>query len=136
MNNTLTILIADSNKFISEFLRAELTKYTEFKIVDIALTVNEEIEMIDKYKPNVVITNIKKDGKISGLDIIETYKKRAYSTEFVIISGYDKLYYSSTLLELDVTYYIQKPFSYDTIIDALLEIQGARYESMEWTKCQ
>lgn len=124
MSDSLTILVADDNEFISTFLKDEINKHKGFEVVDIALTSKQEIEMIDKYRPDVVITDIRKSNGDSGLDIIKLYNEKDYKPEFVVISAYDKTYYFHTLLELNIKHYIRKPFLYESVIDILVKIKG------------
>lgn len=118
----IRIIIADDNKSICMFIKKELEKYEEIEILGIANTDNEEIEMIEKFEPDIVITDLMRNHKYTGLDIIKEYYKKSKGPEFLVISADRKQDVINNGLE--VAGYIQKTYmDYDDIYDELKRIK-------------
>lgn len=120
----LKIIIADDNKGISEQYKNYIEKNSNFKITDIAVSSKQEMEMIEKYSPDVIITDyIRNNEDISGIDIILDCEKNNINTKFIIITGYG---YSDIFLKCNrrmpsnVAGFISKPLAnWDSLIKAL-----------------
>lgn len=82
----IKLIIADDSKEECEFLRQELEKYEDIEILGIANTDTEEIEMIENLKPEIVITDLMRNGKYTGFDIIKEYYTKEYSPKFLIVT--------------------------------------------------
>lgn len=118
----IRIIIADDNKTICEFIKKALERYEEIEILGIANTNAEEIEMIEKFGPDIVITDLMRNHKYTGLDIIKEYYKKSKGPEFLVISADRKQDVINNGLE--VAGYIQKTYmDYDNIYDELKRIK-------------
>lgn len=84
--NVIKIIIADDEIRTCEEIRSCLSRYNQIKILGIANTDNEEIKMIEKFKPDVVVTDLMRKHEFTGLDIIIEYSKQINSPKFVIVS--------------------------------------------------
>ena len=73
MEEILKVIIADDNLALVDFMKSSIEKDTRFKVVGIATNDEEEIELIEKEKPNVVITDLKRNDQYTGFNIIEKY---------------------------------------------------------------
>lgn len=120
--DSIRIIIADDNKTICEFIKKALERYEEIEILGIANTDAEEIEMIEKFVPDIVITDLMRNHKYTGLDIIKEYYKKSKGPEFLVISADRKQDVINNGLE--VAGYIQKTYmDYDDIYDELKRIK-------------
>ena len=80
------IIIADDDvKFCNE-LRGMLVKYEDIEVLGVANTDEDEISMIENLKPDIVITDILRNGELSGEKIIEQYLKDNKLQKFLVIS--------------------------------------------------
>lgn len=121
MNNKIKIIIADDNFAICDTLEMYLNQFEDVEILGIANNDAEEILMIEKLKPDVVISDLVRNGKYTGLDIIKQYNKKKESPKFLVISA-DK---QEDFIHEEVIFdgYIQKPcWSFDEIIRQLRKI--------------
>ena len=59
MEEKITIVISDDNEAITNFMKSYIENNNKYEIVGISSDAKTEIELIDKFKPNVVITDIK-----------------------------------------------------------------------------
>ena len=126
MDEILKIIISYDNLALVDFMKASIEKDTRFKVVGIATNDKEEIDLIEKEKPNVVITDLKRNNEYTGIDIIERYKNKEHKPIFFIISAM-AMYYIEDIRRLDIRYYLNKPFDNDRLLDKMNDIYGGVY---------
>ena len=110
----IKIIIADDNKIFCKILEEYLLKFEEIEILGIAYTDEEEINMIENLKPEIVITDLVRKHKYTGLQIIKDYSKRKAKPEFLVISADEKEDVIDTNLKIGG--YIEKKFFDSSII--------------------
>lgn len=82
----------------------------------------EAIEMISKYKPDIIITDIRMPY-IDGLELIEWVNNNIKNKPvFVILSGYDDFDYAKRAIQYGVKDYLLKPVSKEEVIKLLNDI--------------
>lgn len=123
------VLIADDNIPFCEVLKKYLSQFDDIEVVGIANNDAEEILLIHKLDIDIVITDLMRNHKYSGIDIIKECNKYNNKINFIIISA---AYEDINLLK-DVKYagYIRKPFFDYTII--LNEIRRVVSENKQVT---
>lgn len=121
MKEILKIIIADDNTAIVDCMKKKIEEDERFKVVGIALNEEEELELIEKEKAHLVITDLKKNGEYTGFDIIEQFKNKENSPIFFVISGMTA-YYIQEIRRLKIRYYLNKPFENDIFMVMLDEI--------------
>lgn len=116
---TIKILIADDYKPLCNTLKNILNGYKELEVVGIANTDQEEISKIEDLKPNVVITDIKRNNQYTGLDIVKQYSCKEDSPYFFIISSEIN---ERELNNNKIIGFMRKPFlDYDKLVEKILE---------------
>lgn len=126
MEEILKVIIADDNLALVDFMKSSIEKDTRFKVVGIATNDEEEIELIEKEKPNVVITDLKRNDKYTGFNIIEKYKDEEYKPIFFIISAM-AMCYIEDIRRLNIRYYLDKPFNNDRLLNKMNDIYEEVY---------
>lgn len=126
MIDILNIIIADDNSILANMMKALIEKDERYKIVGIARNDDDEIKLIDDLRPDLVITDLRKDNKWTGLDIIKRYQKKEYNIEFFIISGSTSNSIKQ-IEEMNIKYYLNKPYSDTELFKILDEIYKAKY---------
>lgn len=126
MIDILNIIIADDNSILANMMKALIEKDERYKIVGIARNDDDEIKLIDDLRPDLVITDLRKDNKWTGLDIIKRYQKKEYNIEFFIISGSTSNSIKQ-IEEMNIKYYLNKPYSDTELFRILDEIYKAKY---------
>lgn len=118
--NKLKIIIADDNRQIAEFEKSFLERIGQYNIVAIAFSSKEELELIEKYSPDVVITDIVRKGEeVSGLDIILKCEKEKKKVKFILVTAsemQDILCNNNYKLPTNIISYLKKPFAWDLLI--------------------
>lgn len=135
MLKKIKILIADDNIHICKFIKNYLEKYEDIEILGIANNDEDEIKMIEELKPEIVITDLMRNHKYTGLDIIKKYFNNNSKVEFLVISAD----YKEDVIKdgLEVAGYIRKPFDdYKIIYDELKRIKNIIIEKQykDWDK--
>lgn len=122
MSEKIKIIIADDNVHMCEFIRKFLEKYEDIEILGIANTDEDEIKMIEELRPEIVITDLMRNHKYTGLDIIKDYQNKEDAPEFLVISADEE---RNIIRDgLRVAGYIKKPFfDYEIIIEELKRIK-------------
>ena len=133
MSRKIKIIIADDNEHICKFIKEFLEKYEDIEILGIANTDEDEIKMIEELKPEIVITDLMRKHKYTGLDIIKDYFEKDRKVAFLVISADFKRDVINNGLE--VAGYIKKPISdYEVIYNELKRIKREinNREYKEW----
>ena len=122
MLEKIRVIIAEDNIHICKFIEENLKKHNDIEILGIANTDEGEIKMIEEQKPEIVITDLMRNNKYSGLDIIKNYYNNNSQVEFLVISAD----YKEDVINdgLEVAGYIKKPFKdYEIIYNELKRIK-------------
>ena len=122
MSRKIKVIIADDNIHICKFIKEYLEKYNDVEILGVANTDEDEIKMIEELKPEIVITDLMRNHKYTGLDIIRDYFHKKSKVEFLVISAdFERDVITDGL---KVAGYIKKPFNdYEIIYNELKRIK-------------
>lgn len=120
--DTIKIIIADDNRCICDLYTKSLEKHKDVEILGIAHNDEDEINMIENLKPEIVISDLMRPGGWTGLDIIKDYYSKRNGPEFLVISADKK---DDVITgSLKVAGYIKKPFeNYELIYTELKRIK-------------
>lgn len=113
------VVIIDDEPIIVEGISRMISwdRY-ECRIVATANDGTEGAEVIRKYSPNIVITDIAMPDK-DGLTMIAGVKSEFPDLEISILTGYRKFEYAQKALHLGVTRFLLKPSSLEEIEEAI-----------------
>lgn len=133
LSRKIKIIIADDNIHICKFIKEFLEKYEDIEILGIANSDEDEIRMIEELKPEIVIIDLMRNHRYTGLDIIKSYFAKNKDIAFLVISADNK----SDVINggLEVAGYIKKPVNdYKEIYTELKrikrELENKKY--LEW----
>ena len=121
MEEILTIIIADDNELIANIMKSNIEKEDKYRVIGIAKDEREEKALIDKLEPDLVITDLKKNEKWVGLEIIKEYQKKQNSPIFFVVSA--SVYSSiNEIRKMDIRYYLNKPYRSKQLFEILNDI--------------
>jgi len=122
MCEKIKIIIADDNIGFCDILCSYLKQFEDIEILGIAYNDEDEITLIDTLKPDIVITDLVRHHKYTGLEIIRDYCSKKSGPEFLVISADRK---EDVIDEnLKIGGYIEKPFwNYNIIIEEIRKIK-------------
>ena len=114
------LIIVDDEKNAREGI-GQLLKWGNFdvEVVDMCDSASEGIKSAIKYKPDIIITDIKMQN-IDGLTMIEEILKHI-KCEVIIISGYASFEYAQRAINISVAQYLLKPVSRTDLEVAVLK---------------
>lgn len=102
------VLIVDDEPIVKIALRSMLDWGTlGFHICATASNGQEALEMAEKYRPDLIICDLKMPV-MDGIELIQTAKDRKMDCEFLVISNYEDFNYVRTALVLGASDYILK----------------------------
>lgn len=119
MEETLTILVADNNAYMADLVAISIKDDTRFKIIGVAKDSEEEVELINKLKPSIVISDLRKGTSWCGLDIIKELKNNTENVPIFFIISASTYHYYSEIRELGIKYFLNKPCDYRKIFEML-----------------
>lgn len=122
------LLIVDDEKIIRSGIRARLEYLKiEFEEVREASASREALEILEEWKCDIVITDIRMPD-MDGLDFIEMARERWPHIKFVIVSGYTEFEYAERAIGLGVSAYLVKPLSNPSLKDVMTKLFAALQE--------
>lgn len=131
------VIIADDEERICQLIKALVDwEAMGLEIVGIAHNGLEAGDLVEKLRPDILITDIRMPG-CSGLDLIRRTKESVENLEIVVISGYAHFEYAQQAIKYGVGDYLLKPIS-RTELTATLEklkervLQREELEQDKW----
>lgn len=82
----------------------------------------EGLEIFEREKPDIVLTDIKMPG-MNGIEVLQAIKKQASSTEVIVITGHGDTDLAIQALNLDATDFINKPIQRKSLEEGLKRAQ-------------
>lgn len=86
----MRIIIVEDEPNTREGIMNMIRRYTDHQVAAVAENGEEGLEMIEKYRPHLVITDVRMP-KMNGLDMLEEVKKRHIDVQAVVLTGYSEL---------------------------------------------
>lgn len=124
MERVHKVLIVDDESWIVESMKDFLDwNYYGFEVIGQAYNGLEALEAIEKYKPEVVFTDVRMP-EMGGLELIQKGKELPYPVQFVVVSGYSEFAYAKEALLLGAIAYCLKPFDENEFIEVLIKLKG------------
>lgn len=103
------VAIIDDEKWIRKLIiKLMPTGQFPIRIVGEAEDGEEGLELLKRYRPHIVITDIRMPV-LSGLDLIQKIKTTLPRSEVIIVSGYDNFEYAQKAVKLGVMDFLLKP---------------------------
>lgn len=118
----MRIVIIEDEVKIREGIGKLIESRTEHIIVGEAADGKEGLEMIMRFKPDLIIADIQMP-KMNGLEVIKEVRDRNISAHVVILSGYSEFEYAQKAIQYGVDEYLLKPLGADAIQEMLRNIE-------------
>lgn len=117
-----TYVIIDDERLIRLGLISRVREITaeEFECVGEAANGAQGLDVIEKTKPDIVITDMKM-ARMDGVEFLKRLHEHWPGTPVIVISGYKAFDYMSQAIEYGVVGYVLKPFSTEEIEKQLLK---------------
>lgn len=128
---SMKVIIADDEEKVCQLI-AHLIDWESLDMEIAAILHNglEAQEAICRYKPDIVITDIRMPG-CDGLELIQKAKELRPQMEFIIISGYRHFEYAQTAIRFGVKDYLLKPIKKSELNATLRRMRDVYMERNE-----
>jgi len=121
------IVLADDHAVVRQGIRAILEMESDFDVVGEAKDGPSAVEMVERLKPDVLVTDIGMSG-LGGLDVALSVKKRAPATRVVVLTMHPNEGYVVQALRNGALGYVLKDSGYSELIKAVrAAAAGKRY---------
>ncbi len=126
----MRIVIVEDEVRIREGIAKMIESQTEHVVQGKAVNGEEGLEMVLRFKPDLVITDVRMP-KIDGLEMVKELYERKVPCHAVILSGYSEFEYARKAIRYGVDEYLLKPLDIDDIKKTLEQVeQKIRREEM------
>jgi two-component system, NarL family, response regulator DevR len=114
----LRILIVDDHEVVRLGLRALLSRYPDFMVVDEAASAEEALEKVKLHRPDVVVMDIRLPGT-DGIEACEMIKEEAEETHVIMLTSYaeDEMLFDAISAGADG--YVLKQVGSDDLVKAI-----------------
>ncbi|WP_186429602.1 response regulator [Clostridium sp. BSD9I1] len=127
----IKVIIADDEEKVCQLIFNLIDwKSLDMEVVAMAHNGVEALELIEKFSPDIVVTDIRMPG-YDGLEMIGRAKNIKESIYFIIISGYSHFEYAQNAIRYGVGDYILKPVKKDELLNTLTNIREKYMQRMD-----
>lgn len=117
----MRILIVEDEIKIRVGMGKLITAETNHEIIGEAKNGKEGLEMIIRFKPDLVITDIKMP-EMDGLEMLTKVKEQDIKVHAIILTGYSEFEYARKALTLGVKDYLLKPIGVEDLTKMLVDV--------------
>lgn len=121
-----TIVLADDHNVVRNGLRVILEGQADFRIIGESSDGLETTQMVEKLKPDVLVTDLMMSG-INGLEVTRQVSKLSPGTNVVILSMYGNEGYVLEALRAGAKAYILKESSSEELVRAVREAAAGNH---------
>ena len=123
----LNIILADDHKVVRKGLKALLSTEPDFRIVAEAENGQEALELVEKFKPEILILDLMMPV-LSGLEVTRSLGRKPCSTRIIILSMHSSEAYVIEALRLGAYGYILKESSPEELFKGIRQVaDGQRF---------
>ena len=124
MENFYRMILVDDEDDVRGRIVSKIDPESGFNVVGKAGNGYDALELIEKYKPHVVLTDIKMPF-INGIELAKIIRRDFPTTKVAFISGYDEFDYAREANELNVVSYLMKPVTSNDIDEFLKKLKNS-----------
>lgn len=117
------LILAEDEQEVRESVIQEIDwAHYGFEVVDTAENGKEAMEQVERWIPDVVVTDIRMPF-MDGMQLSEWIRGKYPTTKIIILTGYDEFEYAQKAVKMHIDEYVLKPFSAQELIQALVKIK-------------
>lgn len=117
----MRLLIVDDSDLISQRLKELLQDLEDLEIIDVASNGYDGIEKYWRYKPDVVILDIKLP-KINGIEVLQNIRKVKSPATIIVLTNYNNSYFKDVCLTEGADYFLDKSTEFEKVYEILNEL--------------
>lgn len=118
------LLLVEDEADVREGILAEIDwAACGFELVDAAENGQEAVELMERFVPDVVVTDIQMPF-MDGLQLSEWIRDHYPTTKIIILTGFDEFEYAQKAVKLHIDEYLLKPYSSEDLVSMLAKIKS------------
>lgn len=118
------VIVVDDEKLITRNLAAKIEKTNSvFKVIQLAYDGEQAFQLIGKYLPDVVFSDIKMPVR-DGLELLRDIRTHFPSVKVVMVSGYNDFTLVRSALQQDAFDYLLKPVRQEDLEKTLQKLES------------
>ncbi|MCK5509791.1 MAG: response regulator [Desulfobacterales bacterium] len=120
----LKILFVDDDPVTRKLMEKKL-QIEEYETT-IAINGVEAVDLISKYRFDVILTDLMMPGGVDGIGVLQATKEKFPQTEVVLITAYASIDTAVTAMKQGAFDYLQKPINFDELFLLLDKISNLK----------
>lgn len=120
-NKKLRVVLIDDNAGHLRGIKELISIESSYEVVGSTTSANLGINLVKKYHPDIVLTDINMPEK-DGLQVIQAIAKLDFSTKVIVLSGYDDSDLVYRAMKLGAKGYVLKTMASAKLIDAIEQV--------------
>lgn len=126
-----TVVVADDEKALRKALVNRVDwESVGFQVVGEAENGIDALELVEKLKPDLLLTDIKMPF-VSGIELARQVREVRPMTQIAFLSGYDDFEYAQSAIRYNIISYMLKPITSEKITEELIQIRKKLDKSRE-----
>ncbi len=121
MNRKDTVIIAEDHTILREGLKSLLSSNPDFEIVAEAGDGREAIRQVEKFKPDLILTDLSMP-KMNGMEAIREFKKRSPRTKILVLTVHDAEEYILETFKAGADGYVLKDSTHHELVMAIKNV--------------
>ena len=122
MEKNINLLVVDDNVTVTNNIKEYFSSHGSIKVVNTCSDGREALDFMLHYpnKYDMIIMDIIMPG-MDGIEILEKLKNSGLSKKIIVLSSYKKEYTIKKVATYNVSYYMLKPFSLESLEKRIIE---------------
>jgi DNA-binding NarL/FixJ family response regulator len=121
VNRKDTVIIAEDHTILREGLKSLLSSNPDFEIVAEAGDGREAIRQVEKFKPDLILTDLSMP-KMNGMEAIREFKKRSPRTKILVLTVHDAEEYILETFKAGADGYVLKDSTHHELVMAIKNV--------------
>ncbi len=121
----MKIILVDDHTILLDGLKKLIEEDDMLTVVDCLGSVPDAIQSIDKYKPDLVITDYNL-GDDDGLSLVQKTKRILPDTKFIVLSMHDEAHLVREILKEGVNGYVLKKDTKEELLEAIYAVRAGK----------
>jgi DNA-binding NarL/FixJ family response regulator len=115
----IKVVIVDDHPMFRAGAVASLKSEADFEVVGEAANAPDALELISDHKPDVVLTDIRLDGPVNGIELSRRVRSKHPDVRLVVLTNYSNEPYIRAMMNVGVEAYMLKDTKPREVIDSL-----------------
>lgn len=129
----LRILVVDDEISIIELIKRLIDPSIPAEVIGEATDGNGAYELIIRFKPDIVITDIRMPG-LSGVELVQKARENGLTCDFILVSGYKDFNYARSAIRYGVLDYLLKPINREELNQLIASVYEKQKKSNHMKK--